>query len=90
MSYRILGQVHLARHESQLAETALNQSLRILTDLHNEYQAAKTVIPLTELALENGSRKAVRDQLAQAIKTFEQLGAKADLAQAKSLMEQLA
>jgi len=90
MSYRILGQVHLARSESELAETALNQSLQILSDLNNEYQAAKTVIPLTKLALENGSKKADRDQLAQAIKTFEQLGAKADLAQAKALMEQLA
>ena len=89
MSYRILGQIRMARGEQDLAKTALDQSLQILTDLNSEYEAAKTIVPLVSLALRNNPTAINREQLVQAIATFANIGAKADLAQARSLEEQL-
>jgi tetratricopeptide (TPR) repeat protein len=85
LSYRILGQVHMAQGEKELAETALRRSLQILTDLNSEYEAAKTVLPLVSLGLEYDGTTVDRAQLEQAIQTFERLGAQADLAQARAL-----
>jgi len=89
MSYRILGQVYLAQGDKDSAQEALRRSLQVLTDLNSEYEAAKTVLPLVRLALENGPQAADRALLAQAIQTFEKLGAQADLAQARVLNSQL-
>jgi predicted ATPase/class 3 adenylate cyclase len=89
MSYRILGRVYMARQEWEQAKVALHQSLQILDELNSEYEAAKTIVPLVRLALENGSMAADRERLAQAIQIFEKLGAKADLSQARALAAQL-
>jgi len=89
MSYRILGQIHMARGEQDLAKIALDQSLQILTDLNSKYEAAKTIMPLVSLALRSNPTATNREQLVQAIATFADIGAKADLAQARSLEEQL-
>jgi tetratricopeptide (TPR) repeat protein len=90
ISSRILGQIYQAQGERELAETALRRSLEILTDLNSEFEAAKTILTLVHLALEDGSEAVDRAQLAQAIQTFENLGAQADLAQARELESQLA
>jgi len=80
MSRRMLGQVHLARNEWELAGAALRHSLQILDGL-NEYEAAKTKLSLASLKMETGpTTDEARAYLAQAINTFEKLGAKADLA----------
>jgi hypothetical protein len=85
-----LGRVHLARGEWEPAETALRQSLQILSDLNSEYEAAKTRLFLVCLALEIGSvSDEAREYLAQAIETFAKLGAQADLATARDLEGQL-
>jgi tetratricopeptide (TPR) repeat protein len=87
MSRRVLGQIHLARGEWGPAEAALRQSLRALKRLNSEYEAAKTELSLARLAMETGSisMHEAQDHLAQAIETFERLGAQADLAEAQSL-----
>lgn len=89
MSYRVLGQVHLARGDYNEAGAALRQSHQILTELNSEFEAAKTVIPLARLALANGSALAERGRLEQAITLFEALGAKAELANARALLTQM-
>lgn len=87
VSRRVLGQVHLARGERELAAAALRQSLQILTDLHSEYEAAKAMLSLARLTLED-DLPAARAQLEQVIHTFERLGAQADLDAARALANQ--
>jgi class 3 adenylate cyclase/tetratricopeptide (TPR) repeat protein len=89
ISYRVLGQVHLARGETERAKDALRQSLGILNDLESQYEAARTMLCLVRLALEGEPTVAARTQLAQAVKIFENLGAQADLAEARNLAKQL-
>jgi len=86
MSRHMLGRVHVARTEWELAEAALRQSLHILDGL-NEYEAAKTKLSLARLMTKTGSTETdeARTLLAQAITTFEKLGAQADLAEAQAL-----
>jgi tetratricopeptide (TPR) repeat protein len=86
MSRRMLGQVHLARGEWEPAEVTLRQSLQILSDLNSEYEVARTRLALVRLAAESDSISGeARSYLAQAIETFERLGAKADLSAAREL-----
>jgi tetratricopeptide (TPR) repeat protein len=88
MSFRVLGEVHLARDEFKPAELALLRSLRILNDLNIEYEAAKTHLSLSILNMKR--RDAVdRDQLVQVARTFERLGAKADLSEAQGVLQHL-
>jgi tetratricopeptide (TPR) repeat protein len=93
LSCRVLGQVHVARGEEEPAEAALRQSLQILTDLNSEYEATKTKLSLVRLAMETSPTPDLEDQaqeyLAQAIRTFEELGAQADLAEARDLERQM-
>jgi tetratricopeptide (TPR) repeat protein len=90
MSRRMLGQVHLARGEWEPAETALRQSLQILSDLNSEYEVAKTRLVLFHLAAENDAiSEESRSYLAQAIDTFERLGVQADLSAARELEQQI-
>jgi tetratricopeptide (TPR) repeat protein len=90
MSCRVLGRVHMARDEWEPAEAILRQSLEILSDLNSEYEVAKTRLSLTRLALETGSvSDEARECLAQAVQTFEKLGAQADLAAAREVGKSL-
>jgi tetratricopeptide (TPR) repeat protein len=82
MAYRLKGEIHLTRGENELAGTALGQSLQILTDSKSEYEAAKTMLALVRLSLKDDSMAVDQDRLALAIRSFERLGAQADLARA--------
>ena len=84
----MLGEVHLERGESQAAHSALKRSLRILVDLHSEYEAAKTKLSLARLALKTG-KSVNRKELDQAIQTFQKLGAQVDLADALQIEDEL-
>ncbi len=81
------------RAEGSAADPRLDrirQSLQILGDLNSEYQTAKTKLSLACLTLETASfSDQDREYLAQAIQTFEKLGARADLAKARELEQQL-
>jgi tetratricopeptide (TPR) repeat protein len=85
MAYRLKGEIHLTQGEVELAGAALRRSLQILTDSKSEYEAAKTMLALVRLSLADDSVAVDRDRLTQAIQTFERLGARADLAQARAL-----
>jgi class 3 adenylate cyclase/predicted ATPase len=88
MSFRVLGEVHMARGEYDAADVALHRSYRILVDMNSEYQAAKTMLSLSYLAINTG--KAVdREQLELARASFKKLGAQADLEKTDRLAEQL-
>jgi tetratricopeptide (TPR) repeat protein len=85
MSFRVLGEIYLARNESELAEAALRQSLQILENLNSEYEAAKTVLPLLSMVTDNSLTPDDEIRLNQAIITFTQLNAQTDLTVANSL-----
>ena len=88
MSLRVLGEIQQDRGEFKAADGALNLSLEILTGLNSDYQAAKTMLSMACLATGKGSQ-VDREQLDQAIQTFEKLDAKADLARASQLEKEL-
>ncbi len=89
IAHRLLGQIHLADAALQLAEEALNASLAMLCRLNNEHEIAKTKLALARLGLtaKPMSRNKMRTHLQEAIKTFEKLGARVDLAQAVALKQ---
>lgn len=91
IAYRVLGQTYLASGDHQLARAALHHSLKILGDLHNEHEIAKTKTVLAYLAISNddATMHKARSYLKQAIETFEKLRAQADLAQARTLEQQI-
>jgi tetratricopeptide (TPR) repeat protein len=89
ISFKVLGEVELARREYETAEIALLRSLRILDDLQSEYRLAQTRLSLVRLALAAGTDKSPQERLDQAVQTFEKLGAKADLEAARSLAEEV-
>ena len=88
MSFRVLGEIHIERREFDQAQVALTSSLLTLEELGSEYEAAKTILALTRLALEMGS-DIDKSQLQGVLETFEKLGAQADLKQARELAEQI-
>jgi tetratricopeptide (TPR) repeat protein len=92
-SRRLLGQVHQALSESNLAEVELRYSLHIFTGLNSKYEVAKSKLSLSAFLL--ADPRVHGDQageainlLREALATFEQLGANADLAQAQILAGQ--
>jgi DNA-binding SARP family transcriptional activator len=70
------------------ARKSLHQSLEILQQLKSEYEAARTVLLLTQLSLES-ELKFDLDSFREAKRTFESIGAKADLEQASTLSGKL-
>ena len=88
ISLRILGEVYKARKEFEDAEIALKHSLRILTDLNSEYEAAKTMLSIAYLAFER-EEMVDRQQLDQAIEILKMIGAKIDVGRAEELKKQL-
>ena len=90
MSRRVLGQIHQAQGERELAGLDLNRSLQILTDLDSKYEIAKTKLALASLWLETENSAKAKEYLQQATATFDKLGAKADLREARQLAKNLA
>jgi tetratricopeptide (TPR) repeat protein len=88
ISLMILGEIYVARGEFIAAEDSLKESLRILTELNSEFDAAKTVLALTRLELQLG-KIVDRNLIEGAIQTFQKLGAQVDLASANELADQL-
>ncbi len=86
IAYRVLGKIHLALNESELADSALRHSLQLLTPLANQYEIAKTKLVLAALAIHN-HQPDPEDNLGQAIEVFERLGAAANLSEALALKD---
>ncbi len=80
IGHRVLGQVHAARAEYELAATSLQRSLQILNKLGNEYQAAKTKLILADLTSQASLTNETQSYVDEAQATFEKLGAQQDLA----------
>jgi tetratricopeptide (TPR) repeat protein len=87
MSFRVLGEVEMARGDRDAAEDALLRSLRILNELNSEYEEAKTKLSLARLGLLSKNDESYATYLAEAIEAFDKLGAKADLKVARGLEE---
>ncbi len=87
LSRRVLGQIHQARDEEDLAEVQLRHSLQILDNLDSIYDLSKTKLALASLLMKSSKLADAKGFLYQAINTFKNLGAKVDLAEAKRLAE---
>jgi tetratricopeptide (TPR) repeat protein len=85
---RVLGEIQIARSELEEAESTLDESLRLLRELGNDYEAAKTVLSILKLVIASGTDMD-RGELAQARETFLSLGAKVDLANLSASERQL-
>jgi tetratricopeptide (TPR) repeat protein len=84
-AYHLLGQIHQARGESEAAWNALQQGLKILNDLNTPHETAKIKLSMVGLAQQMETLEKAKEYLVQALQTFEQLGAQADLAAAREL-----
>jgi tetratricopeptide (TPR) repeat protein len=85
MSFRVLGDIHLALGDYEDSEVALLRSLRILRDLDSGYQLGKTLLSLAYLGYASGDFEPQRSHLEEAIENFTNLGAKEDLRVAMDL-----
>ena len=88
LSLRVLGEIYLQQGQHELAQETLQEALSMLEALGSDYEAGKTVLVLTRLALEKGS-EFDRQQLEGAYMTFQALRAKAEIEEAESLLNQL-
>ena len=82
-----LAQAHLCQGNWTEAQTCLSRSQSLLSEIGSEehlpeVQDAETKLSLARLALETHSMDEARTYLAQAVQTFEKLGAQAYLAEA--------
>lgn len=85
ISLRVLGEIEMARGRPRNAQDTLLQSLKILGELNAEYEAAKTKLTLAMFERDQGIAES--ENLQDALKTFERLGAAADLEQARALLK---
>jgi class 3 adenylate cyclase/tetratricopeptide (TPR) repeat protein len=88
LSLRVLGEILLERGDTQAASEKLQEALSILKELGSDYEAAKTSLVIARVALKE-RKKVDLVSLQQAAEVFEDLGAKADLSQAISLLNQV-
>jgi tetratricopeptide (TPR) repeat protein len=88
IGFRVLGEVHRRRNDFEAAEIAMLQSQRLLDDLGSEFEAAKTRLSLTQLAIAAG-KDVDSDLLQKAITTFKKLGASAELKLTSDLVNHL-
>jgi ATP/maltotriose-dependent transcriptional regulator MalT len=88
MSYRILGEIHMATGDFQAARSKLDKSLQILTELDSAHDGAQTILASAQLALQAG-KPVNRERLEEAISTFQKLGAQVDLAKALEIKDQI-
>lgn len=87
ISLRIAGEIHQRRAEYEQAEEAYSASLDLLMELESEYEAARSMLALENLADELG-RQFDRERLAGAVATFTKLGAQVELRKASHLIEE--
>ncbi|MGB3703612.1 MAG: tetratricopeptide repeat protein, partial [Anaerolineales bacterium] len=88
LSLRVLGEIYLQQGNYEQAQEKLQEALSMLEELGSDYEAAKTVLVMARLALAEGG-DFDRAQLEQAYLTFQALGAKAEIEQAESLLNQI-
>jgi tetratricopeptide (TPR) repeat protein len=86
LSLRVLGEIYMQQGKYKQAHETLQEALKMLEELGSDYEAGKTTLVLCQLALGYGG-EIDRKQLEQAYMTFEQLGAKAEIEQAKNLLK---
>ncbi|MEE8567242.1 MAG: tetratricopeptide repeat protein, partial [Anaerolineales bacterium] len=87
IAFRVLGEIHLTKEDLEQAEMSLERSVRILRDLESDYEAAKVSIPLAALAKAQGE-DVNHEELLEARRTFERLGAQYDLQRIREILEE--
>lgn len=91
---RLLGQVHIARQEMEPAGAALRQSLELLERMGSRYELARTQVVWAYLMWVAGEDvegvDRARENLDQAIRVLEELGARPALEEAQAMMKELA
>lgn len=86
IAQRAWGVAHRLTGEHREAETRLNCALEIFRDLGTQWQIARTLIELGELARDQDARTHARDLFAQALAVFEAMRAIPDVARTRALI----
>ncbi|MBK9711398.1 MAG: tetratricopeptide repeat protein [Kouleothrix sp.] len=89
-SLRVLGVVANAQGDTAHAARCLSQSIAILEELGDEYEAARSRLALVEVLLAQGQADQAQLELERCTAVFERLDAVVDLAAAGALRERLA
>jgi len=86
---RVLGEVSSTQSKFNLAEEQLVQSITILEEMEDEYQAARSQLALAQLYARQNKAASVQQALDQCRPVFERLGAALDLEIIQKLKQQL-
>jgi tetratricopeptide (TPR) repeat protein len=84
LSYRALGEIFRAKQELEPSREALQTSLSIFAEIHNEYEDARTRLVLGQVEIESGNKEIAMQEFARAKVVFEKLGAQIYAAQASA------
>jgi class 3 adenylate cyclase/tetratricopeptide (TPR) repeat protein len=85
---RVLGQVRAAQRQWPDAEQLLNNSLYVLEEARDTYEAARTRLALAQIRCEQGRCAEALTAIDQCLEVFSRLNAQLDLTAAQTLREQ--
>ncbi|MFQ5576107.1 MAG: tetratricopeptide repeat protein [Anaerolineae bacterium] len=88
-SLRELGLIAMAQNELDRAEQHLNQSIRLLEDVGDEYEWARSQLSLARLYISRTNKEAGLSALEKSTEVFQRLDARIDLAAAQALRKKL-
>ncbi len=87
---RVLGQVYAAQQQWSQAEQYLDDSLCVLEEARDTYEAARTRLALAQVRCAQGDSAAALELIDQCLDVFDRLNAQLDLTAAQTLREQAA
>ncbi|MDY7080059.1 MAG: tetratricopeptide repeat protein, partial [Chloroflexota bacterium] len=85
MTRKVMGQIHRARSDWDVAERELRAGLTILEALDSQYQVGQTLFQLAQLYRDLGHDGSFRETIHRAIVIFAGLGAQLDLERSRAL-----
>ena len=86
LALRIKGEIALWDDQAELAEAHLVNSLTILDEVGDKYEAARTALALAKLYAAQGNEERKQAALTRCIAVFEELEAALDLQEARTLL----
>jgi tetratricopeptide (TPR) repeat protein len=88
-AHRAWGVLYRLQGEYAAAETRLNQALALFQDLDTRWQIGRTLYESAELARAQSDPTQARVYFARALKAFEEMGAKPDMARTRAALASL-
>lgn len=89
VAHRAWGVAYRLAGEYAEAEERLKAGLKIFEDIGTQWQAARTLFEMGELALIKGEKEVAQENFSHAQELFEQLGARPDITRTEAMLTQM-